>query len=364
MEMARVLRLLSRDIEILSNTEDRPMNKKLLAALIAGTALTASGYANAFSVNLSDQTTLFGISFDGGGVGSSEFVTFERLTYAGNSIVDVTDVDTDGSIDDGDTFRDYGIMRSDSGVTPTGVSEFGEGVGTSFADVLSGGTYYQYDISATFSDWAGEFTNAEGATDLTYDFHTGSMTWEVTNTAQSLADGEVITTFDVLEATLIEGFGHLDTTSPSDNGSMELLFIISDIYVADTFYIDLNGNGIFEDTPGYSEDVFDYLAYLELLGIDTIEEMLELDGLIFGVASPTTEFSDTGSIADVNTNLGTTFDPADNINSNLIDNDDQFIAVTNSGDFVMRAVPEPGMLGLMGLAFLGLAGFQRRRKHS
>ncbi|WP_375750143.1 PEP-CTERM sorting domain-containing protein [Vibrio sp. HN007] len=348
------------------------MLHKSVKVLALGTALAlSSGYASAAHLNLVAENTLMGFSFDAGGTASTKFVTFTTIDYTGSSIVDITDTNGNGFIDSGDEFTDYGAMTSISG-NASGNDVNGT-TGLPDGEFNFGAAGYQ--LSASFTNWTGEFTNPTGASTLEYDFASGDVVWNVqTITTGGFGAPTILSTTPLLTASVIEGSGDLEAT-PGGDGEMNVIFAITDVEIDNAFYVDFNGDGIITE----DEDVFDRLAAIRILlaippGDPIPVASFELlppevkSQLQYGLSSPTTNLlSDpdlTQAVDAINTATGESFDAADAIAANTISTGDEIMVVDNDGSFVVRAIPEPGMLGLMGLAFLGLAGFQRRRKHS
>lgn len=299
----------------------------LFKAMALTGALLLSSQAHAKFVSL-DIVGTFGVN--AAGTGAADAVPMNTLDYLGFSFTDTPPIE-------GESFVDFGYIYATGG-------DYG-GASANLDD--DGGT--QYQLSTVFSDWIGEYTYVSDdinpvtgiPADFEAEFFSGTVSWD-----SQIIDGagEVVSVVeeDILELSIITGIGGLTTSGISNRqtGDIELIFEVTDV-TEGYFFLDLNDDGEFTEFEDLAylmsmldpEDEGYYLGYT--FGTNTIQPSESREALeerleaIFGL--------DEGTLA-----LG-------------------FVA-TNDGQFFMATIPEPGMLSLMGLAFLGLAGFQRRRK--
>ncbi|MDG3088297.1 PEP-CTERM sorting domain-containing protein [Vibrio hannami] len=302
------------------------MNNKLLKALVISGALVLSSNVSAAHLNLED-VDVWGLDVTGSG-DVNNVTAFNYLDYDGASFADSTfDKGADATlIDAGDTFVDYGYLFSTGGNYNGQSADFGD-----------------YMVTSVFDNWTGTYTNATPfpLAPLSYDFETGDLTWKVWQTD---ANGIILgSDIDILTMSIVHGFG---TFVPAiGEYVIDLTFEISDILQDNYIYYDINGDGILEAW----EDLFD------------VALTTELGQSIYY----TTTLSFVELATDPEATVGTIIEQYFLHTGELLDFDGAFgVAATNDGNLDAAKIPEPGMLSLMGLGLLGLAGLQRRRRQS
>jgi len=290
------------------------MKNRFTKALVLSGALLLSAHASAAYVSLDDVAT-WGINSSGGGTTSGVIIATDYINFDGYSYTD--------SSDDLSSFTDYGYLAVDSyhydGSTVDIYDTYG------IAGVIQESTY---SITAEFTDWSGTYTSYDaGEDEVNFEFNSGgTINW--------YSEEDLI-----LVATIVNGTGDLNL-SGDENGQINIQFVITSVE-AGYFFIDINGDGIFTD----DEDLATLLANSD-------------EPYYFGYSTSNNQIEDSAN--DTLTALldEQGYDPEDIATS-------PYDFVThNVGSYSMATIPEPGMLSLMGLAFLGLAGFQRRRKNN
>ncbi len=272
-------------------------------------AVLFSNFANAAYIYVNG----WGIDTNGGG---NSIQSTDTLVISGFSYTDTT---TDGG-GNPDTFTDTGYLSSIVGISD----------GSQF--ILNS------TITAVFDDWSGSFSNFS-AIENTADFDFtpgGTVTW-YENSINALGSS-------ILTAEIVNGTGTVDfdlVGTGSNSGKVNILFEVT-IVDPGYIFIDLNGDDIFTA----NED---------------LSNIILTSDIYFGYADVTNSIlvdPATGAYQTAFTNLSglTAFDQADTTYD---------LITQNTGEYgMLQVVPEPAMLSLMGLAFLGLAGFQQRRKNA
>ncbi len=166
-------------------------------------------------------------------------------------------------------------------------------------------------------------------------FTSGSIDWYSASGAPILSMG------------LDNAIGSIQVDSTS--GSFAFQYEITS--VADGyFFVEVNGEWVDLSELISPEDPYymDVISGVEIADDGTISDL----ATFYGITEPdlTVGFADVGiDYADVDSALG----------SGVLDGE---YVTYNRGTSDLAVIPEPGMLSLMGLAFLGFAGFQSRRK--
>ncbi|MDC0609970.1 PEP-CTERM sorting domain-containing protein [Vibrio sp.] len=293
------------------------MINKLLKPLLLLSACLVSGQTFAAYLNLTEAT--WGIDVTASG-DTSNVTELDGFDYVGYSVVYVEDTDGSGTLNSGDKTTDYGYLQA--------------------ADSALG------VISATYSDWTGVFngpTSVGGGVSIyTYSFDAGSeLTWE-----QTTATG----TETIIEFALTYGLGTVSTLGEDViSNIIEFQFEVTSV-LENYFYLWIDGQWV---------DMYDILN-------DTGTSYYGLyDSLIYSFTTTTVQDNNLGSTDTALLSSVSGIDEADIIS--YIDDEnsifDTYSVSYNDGNIDFGVVPEPGMLSLMGLAFLGLAGFQYRRKN-
>lgn len=276
----------------------------------------------------------------------------ETLTWA----IDTTDDDVidsnDVIIPDTDTFdyESYTFVGFDNKVG----SSAGIGEGDGFTDY----TYFTAkpsEVIAKSSAWTGTFDNLISGSN--YDWITANFATGNDYTLNFSVDGT-----DFLHLYLTYGSGDLKiatdgSTILDGNYALTFQFAVSSV-TAGYVYIEVK-DGVWVDL-------------YEILNVDTSDYYERYSTLYMDVATTlqigtaasskfTTDVTDELDIlaGDDLLEYGLT-STADAIGNPL--SSGSTVAYADGNFVTVGVVPEPGMLSLMGLAFLGLAGFQHRRK--
>lgn len=287
-------------------------HKFLKSAALASTLLLAS-QANAAYLNLIDVDW----KLDPDGAGPASAIELTALTYQGLSFAESTIANGDPTIiDAGDTFTDYGKFSALNAIT-----------GPFTAESLT-----SYDISAEFTNFTGTYGDIYTSgteTFLPFEFDVGGeVTW--------FAGATEILTGEIVSTPVFNSGGYASISGGDLTGNIDIYFEITSA-AAGYFFVDADGDGVYSD-------LFD------VLDTNTVPLMFGFSNTTNLTILPTNPLYNDGVDA-LETALGVDLGPIG-------------ILARNTGTYQMRTIPEPGMLSLMGLAFLGLAGFQRRRRNS
>ncbi|WP_413284620.1 PEP-CTERM sorting domain-containing protein [Vibrio sp. MA40-2] len=293
------------------------MNKQIIKTLALSGALLLSSQANAAYVSLDDLST-WGINSSGGGTTSGVILAVDYINFDGYSYTD-----SDASLT---SFTDYGYLYVGS-YYYQGTNAYAQ-----FSSIPESTAFFLQDlnntITAEFTDWTGYYTSYDTNEDeVNFAFDAGKeINW--------YSNDDLI-----LTAEIVNGTGDLNLSGDL-NGQINIQFEITSA-TEDYFFVDVNEDGVFTDD--------EELSYLLSLYPDD-------EPYYFGYSSSTNQIVDeTNATLDaLLADLGVTYDE-------LTADRGDFIT-QNTGSYTMATIPEPGMLSLMGLAFLGMAGFQRRRK--
>lgn len=244
-------------------------------------------------------------------------------------------------------------------------------------------TYVDYtptsttSASGTFTDYTYLWTTISDSVNSLY--ATTTFSGSVNNGLINLNSGSDLTWFDgsasndVLTLTLSSGKnasgnnGTLYSFYYDENGMQEVQGVLYAEYTVTEvaqgyFYVDVNGTWVdlydLINSGSYDEYILATSTTIQLAEPSDLNQ-LDTDG--DGVAD-----DDDTTISALNdlVNSGTSIsDYTNNYDGTDVDYDVEHYMTTNDGNgHLYVAVPEPGMLSLMGFAFLGLAGFQRKRK--
>ncbi|MCE0493283.1 PEP-CTERM sorting domain-containing protein [Vibrio salinus] len=292
------------------------MLSKILKPLLVCFAFVLCSQVNAQTLNLVGVT--WGIDTDHDG-DTSNITEVSNFDYIGATFVQFSDNDGSGSITENDSFTDYSYLKSN-------VSDFG-------------------DMTASFSNWTGSFGTfynfgSDYLTKVTFD--TGSL--------MTLYSG----TQSVMELELNTGSINVQINSEGSTitqfGQLALELQVTSVEEG-YFYIKIDGNWVdlyelLDETSSYY-DMYDGKVIAEVasttqtdnISLDNItDEYIEQLAALTGLSE-----------SDIESAIGN-------------DLASGYFVTYNDGNLDLGVVPEPGMLSLMGLAFLGLAGFQYRRK--
>ncbi|MBF9002131.1 MULTISPECIES: PEP-CTERM sorting domain-containing protein [Vibrio] len=273
-------------------------------------ASASQAYAGSFSLAGLD----WAVDIDGNGDTSDGLVDIDTLDFAGYTLVSVSDTDFSGTLTDNDTFTDYNYLTADD---LAGIYTLNTMTGT-------------LDNTVTFGSLTYSTAYFDGSTMSWYDASdTSILTISVTS-------GSSLLLLDGTDLTI---------------GQISLTLSIDSV-VADYFYVDVNGTWVdLADLVASKPYDAYYFSVLTYAGVpDAILAAYEAELNAYTTVDTSTYLTDYAGIATVDltdafTGSGYTF------------------VVVNDGTVdLTRRVPEPGMLTLMGLAFIGLAGLQRRRK--
>ncbi|WP_161158024.1 PEP-CTERM sorting domain-containing protein [Vibrio eleionomae] len=292
------------------------MGKLIMLCLVV--LVSSQAYAGSFSLS----SLNWAIDSDGDGVIDDGSLTdIDTLNFFGYSIVHLTDADSNGTLSDGDTFTDYTYLTA----TDTSV----DGIYT--VNTLTG--YLNNTVSSTTS-------SGDTYTYSTAYFDGSTMNWYN-------SDGEVILSLTVVDGSSLLS---LDADGNLTVGQISLTLSISDV-AEGYFYVEVDGEWV--DLADLISSV-DYEAYY----FDVITTVGFPSSVYDSYAEAIENYSGEDIDDYLNGNSGTTTLKL----SQAIADGGYAYGVSNTGtvDLASR-VPEPGMLSLMGLAFIGLAGFQRRR---
>lgn len=242
-----------------------------------------------------------------------------------------------------------------------------------------------YTFSADFTDWKGDYYNVTtaGGEVTSYDanFTSGTVQWDLTTevTKTNVADTndviEMTPVVDtaVLEMKIVDGEGSMNKNGNTLRGDSVIVFEITDV-ADDLIFVDTNGDGTSEDLAVLldqlsTEDEGFYLSVvnstntvIDTNSIATVRYYQEMLSLLYNadlVKNPELAgFKDVLVLQDGVTGEYS-LSPAGIANLQV----QSFIA-NNAGLVNFATVSEPATLGMMSLALLGLAGFQRRRKNN
>lgn len=308
-------------MNILSNT---------VKAVILGLTLLVTGTAYAGSLNLASLNWAY--DTDGDGDTTAGIVDFDVFNYTSYAVLALTDdVDSDG-LGTGDSFTNYGyLFPSSNGDTDGSLSKvYGANV----------------DMSGTIGE--GATFSSSGNTVYEVAFDAGStQTWYKTETDSSVTE--------LLQLTLVYGSSTVTTNSSGEIvgiGQLDLQYQITGI-MQDYFYVELDGQWVdiwdilYDPTSEYYGK-YDFNIYGEVATTSSLASSIGEDN----------EYAD--ELNDVANAILGGENATDYIGSD-ISQDGKTITVSYGG-LDLAVVPEPGMLSMMGLAFLGLAGFQSRRR--
>lgn len=318
------------------------MNKIFSVIAISILLMLNSSFASAATINVVD-VDYWAIDEDGmGGAGSDGFMEMNYLDYNGSTFADSTVDQGDDitAIDSGDTFVDYGYLYATSGY------------------LLGTEPSLEYSIiTAVFVDVIGTYTNEAGEA-LDYDFESGSLTLSIWDSEIATVTGPTGNDVDItvpsagtetelLDLSIVEG-----TTLVNQNANgtytVSVTLAIDEVLEDDYVYFYLDG----EYVDLYDVDIFteDGTAKYYLTSSTTVNVISQETAIQSGIAQSLLDAYDlSGEGAAIDD-----FDPLTAIG----------VSASTDGGISAQEIPEPGMLGIMGLAFLGLAGFQRRRRHS
>ena len=296
--------------------------RTLSQLLAAGMLIFVSSQVYATAYSLSDYAWAYDSNQDGN-ISNDEIVSDDSFSFEGYTLVEVTTNSGTADLTSGATFSDYTYLTN----TQTGV----------YAEALLNGTISSGSTIAYFNTTASDPTS--------------QMEWYT-------ASGDYILTVDLV------------TNDLGQQGRSVLTVIDGDLLVNQiTLYLSVS-----DVEYGY------FYIYDETLGewVDFATLLAEGDELLF--TSVTT--SSAANEGDVSNEASAYIEGAsgENPNSyaaavgNASDLIDLTIAYQSDGTYMYSlshdggidvdsdAVPEPGMLTLMGLALIGLAYLQRRRK--
>ncbi len=284
---------------------------KLVASI---SMLVFSAFANAGYINVSS----WGINVNGSGTVSdmSTITALSVLTISGTTAIDST----------GSTFTDTGYYSSATYTDAEGISTTNL-LGATLTGIFSG---------------SGNYIGTETITGNTiYSFTSGAFDIYVATISDYVdsLDDDTITLTSILSATVTGGTGTVDLDDPEDGDATPAINVVFNIAsVAEGYF--------FVEVDDVWYDLYD------LITDDTF-------GVSFAIVTNTITTSVPSTVSNYLDAL-----TSGSYSSEQGEND---LTTESTGSFGLSAInriPEPATLGLMGFAFLGLAGFQQRRKNS
>ena len=295
--------------------------RRLSQLLAVSMLILASSQVYATAYSLSDYALGYDSNGDGT-ISNDEIISDDSFSFEGYTLVEATP-NSDGDLTSGASFTDYTYLTN----TQTGV----------YAEAVLNGTITSGSTIAYFNTTASDPES--------------QMTWYT-------ASGAYILTLDLVTNDLEQQGRSVLTVIDNDLlvNQITLYLEVSDVK-AGYFYI-------------YDETTGEWVDFATLLARG---DTLLLTSVTTSSAANTGDVSDEASAyieGESGKDPNNYAAPVGNA-SDLIDLE---IAYQSGGTYMYSlshdggidvdsdAVPEPGMLSLMGLAFLGLAGLQRRRK--
>ena len=285
-------------------------------------SIGVSSQAYSLTIDLTDLVDVeWGIDYNHDG-NTDDVTTYTKdlMGFFGYTLVEFNSSSTAGTISDGDKFTDYNYLK----------------------DTTSGsGIYTTNTMTGTLKDTTGTTTVYSTAT-----FDVGSvMTWYDASNNDD----------EIMSLSVVNG----DSTLKLDNGiltigQISLLLKVTEV-TQDYFYIKVDGKWV--DLYDIGEEIYLYV----LVSSDVPSTIEDADTLTDYVNQQTgsnlTDLDGYLTDAAETTQVDLSQAAANNGNGGY-----SYMIVNNGTSTLRERVPEPGMLSLMGLAFLGLAGLQRRRK--
>lgn len=285
---------------------------KMLKGFLLCFALVVTGqaYAGTFSLTSLD----WAVDLDGNGDPSDGLVDLDTLGFFGYTLVQVSDADSSGTITNGDTFTDYNYLT---------------------ADELSG-VY----TTNTMTGVLGNTVSAGTTTYSTAYFDGSSMSWFTADDTE------------ILSLTVSSGSSLLVLNGATLTIGQISLTLSIDYVAAGYFYIDVDGTWV---------DLADIIASLDYESY--YFNVITIAGVPDSVIAEYEAILNAYTGTDVSESL-TGFAGSDDVNllEALSLTGYTYVVVNDGTVDLTRRAPEPGMLTLMGLALIGLAYLQRRRK--
>lgn len=336
------------------------MKRTLLTSALVGTMLLGSS-ANAAVLKLTDW------GFDANN-GFGLIAPIDEMTFLGMSYIDadMSVVGAANTLDAGDTFTDAGRLEAENFQDNNNI------ITTSRLNLDPSIAPGGYKITAEFLDWTGTYTSVVGAI-AEYAFDPGGTLNMYIDTSFNEGtldpfDGQIEKFGDdpldpndlpLLQATIVRGDGVIDLANTNDlDGTVDIEFMVTQATAGYFFKWDA-GTATWID--------------LATLACDPVVDPL-CDPIYFALADSNNAILDHTTIGS--DGFGGVWDQLDEIQEvsahgpygpieydvfgNQVD-----LLTTNNGSYapaIAEQVSEPGMLSLMGLAFLGLAGLRRRRE--